>query len=276
MGKKLQMIQIAFAYMGKPVVFNRIMGRYPDMQMLLEYAKSNTTQALTGGDGVIKTNKTIVLESPDTIRLEFVRTRQITAADFELIQHLSRVIRTECDYTYICGSLGVPLEYGPLAIPKYGMWMVQMEVTLMKFFARYTSYLFKMANVRTALNACRYLTYCDETLVSLGHRILAIHNYASVHNLPNRESSADTSFSLERRGNGSPRPSRDIQDSAEDCVEANTEQTQGAAVGNIENNSDRNSPPCKLDSERENPENLRPVFGYEDISDQIELTNENI
>ena len=40
-GKKLQMIQVAFAYMGKPAVFNQIMGRYPDMQMLFEYAKSN-------------------------------------------------------------------------------------------------------------------------------------------------------------------------------------------------------------------------------------------
>ena len=65
--------------------------------MLLEYAKSNMTPALTGRDGVIKTNKTIVLESPDTIRLEFVRTGQITAADFELIQCLSMVISTEHD-----------------------------------------------------------------------------------------------------------------------------------------------------------------------------------
>ena len=158
------------------------------------------------------------------------------------------VIRTERDYTNICDSLGVPLEYGPLAVPKYGMWMVQMEATLMKFFARYTSYLFKMVNVRTAFNACGYLTFCAETLVSLGHRIWAIHDYASVHNLPNRESSADSSFSAERNGNGSPRSSRDIKDSAEDCVEENTEQ-QGAAAGNIENNSDRNSPPCELDSE---------------------------
>ena len=186
------------------------MGRYPDMQMLLEYAKSNTTPILTGGDGVIKTNKTIVLGNPDTLGHEFVRTGQITAADFDLIQCLSMVIRTEHDYANICDSLGVPLEYGPLVIPKYGTWMAQMEATLMKFFSRYMSYLFKMANVRTAFNACRYLTYCDETLVSLGHRILAIHNYASVHNPPNKESSVDSSFSIKRRGNHSPRHSRDI------------------------------------------------------------------
>ena len=85
-----------------------------------------------------------------------------------------------------------------------------------------------------------------------------------------------TLLSVQReRGMVPPRSSRDIQDSAKDCVKVNTEQ-QGAAVGNIENNPHRNSPPCQLDSERENPENLRPVFEYEDISDQIELTNQNI
>ena len=65
----------------------------------------------------------------------------------------------------ICDSMRVPLEYGPLAIPKYGTWMSQTVVTLMKFFSWYTSYLFKMAKVRTAFNACGYLTFCDETLV---------------------------------------------------------------------------------------------------------------
>ena len=185
------------------------------------------------------------------------------------------VIRTEHDYTNICDSLGVHLEYGPLAIPKYGTWMAQMEATLIKFFAMHTSYFFKMANVRTAFNACRCLTYCDELLVSLGHRIWAIQDYASMHNPPNRDSSAASSFSAERKGNDSPISSRDTQDSAENCVDVDTEH-QGAAVGNIENNSHRNSPPCKLDSERENPDNLRTVFEYEDISNQIELTNENI
>ena len=52
-GKKLQMIQAVFAYMVKLAVFNQIMGRYPDLQMLLEYAKSNTSPALTGGDGAL-------------------------------------------------------------------------------------------------------------------------------------------------------------------------------------------------------------------------------
>ena len=158
------------------------------------------------------------------------------------------------------------------------MCMSQTEVTLMKFFARYTNYLFKMANVRTAFNACGYLTYCDETLVSLGHWISVIHDFASVHNPPHEESSADSSFSLGKRGNGSPRPSRDTQDSAEDCVEENKEHTQGAAVRNVENNfdRDRNSPPSEPESAAKKPQNWKPVFEYEDVSDQIELTNEDI
>ena len=174
-GKKLQMIQTAFVYMGKPAVFNRVLGKYPDMQILIEYARSNTMPALTGGDGIIKTNKTYVLESADTIGLEYVRNGQITTADHDLIKCLSMVIRTEHDYMDICDSLGVPLEYGPLAIPKYGTWMSQTEATLIKFFSHYTSYLFKMAKVRTTFNACGYLMFCNETLVSLGHRISDIN-----------------------------------------------------------------------------------------------------
>ena len=83
------------------------------------------------------------------------------------------VIRMECDYMSICDSLGVPLEYGPQATPRYGMWMLQVEATLMKFYSRYTSYLFKMAKVRTAFNACGYLTFCDETVGVIGTQNLS-------------------------------------------------------------------------------------------------------
>ena len=40
-GKKLRILQTAFVYMGKPAVFNRILDKYPDMQILLEYASLN-------------------------------------------------------------------------------------------------------------------------------------------------------------------------------------------------------------------------------------------
>ena len=132
------------------------------------------------------------MESADIIGLEYVRTGQITTADYDLIKRLLMVIRTECDYMDLCDSLGVPLEYGPLAIPKYRTWMLQTEVTMIKFFSWYTSYLFKMAKFMTAFNACGYLTFCNETLVSLGHRISVINDYAGVHNPPNENSSADS------------------------------------------------------------------------------------
>ena len=60
-----------------------------------------------------------------------------------------------------------------------------------------------MAKVRTAFDACRYLTFCNETLVSLGHRISAINDYAGVHNPPNENSSADSFSNLGKKGNAS-------------------------------------------------------------------------
>ena len=134
-GKKLQMIQAAFIYMGKLAVFNRILNRCPDLQMLLKYAMSNMIPALTGGDGIIKMNKTYVLEDADALGLESVRTGKITTAHHDLIKTLLVVVRTECDYMAICDSLDVPLEYGPLAVPKYRTWMLQTETTLIKFFS---------------------------------------------------------------------------------------------------------------------------------------------
>ena len=199
-GKKLQLIQVAFEYMGKLAMFNKILGKYPDLDMLFEYAKSNTTPALTGGDGVIWLNKTCVLDNADMIGLEFIRTGQITSAEYEVICRLSMVIRSEADYMSICDSLGAPLEYGPQTTPRYGTWMLQMEATLMKFYSKYTSLLYKMAHVRTAFNACDYLMFWDETLVSMGHRISVINDYAGVHNPPNARSSADSSLDLGKKG----------------------------------------------------------------------------
>ena len=54
-GKILHMIQVTFAYMGKPAVFNRILNKCPDLEMLLNYARSNVMMpALTGGDVLSK------------------------------------------------------------------------------------------------------------------------------------------------------------------------------------------------------------------------------
>ena len=53
-----------------------------------------------------------------------------------------------------------------------------------------------MARLRTAFNACGFLMYCDETLVSLGHRISAINDYARVNDPPNECPSADSCSNL--------------------------------------------------------------------------------
>ena len=88
-----------------------------------------------------------------------------------------------------------------------------------------TSVLFKVAHATTAFNACSCLMFCDETLVSLGHKILVINEYASVHNPPKKRSSSDSLMSELKSGKigrGSPKTSRKKQkDSAEDSNTTN-------------------------------------------------------
>ena len=55
--KKIHMIQAAFGYIGKPAIFNGILYTCPDLEILLEYATSDTMPALTGGDGKTHTHK---------------------------------------------------------------------------------------------------------------------------------------------------------------------------------------------------------------------------
>ena len=125
-----------------------------------------------------------------------------------------------------------------------------------------------MAKVRTTFYVCGYLTYCDETLVSLGHRISAINDYATVHNPPNENSSADSCFNL---GNDSPRTLRDMRDSAEDSDDER-EQPQNA-VASTSNENNNTSPPRESET---SAQNLTPVIEYEDMRDQIELTKQDI
>ena len=150
------------------------------LEMLLEHATSDTMPALTGGDGKTTTQKTHVLDSDETLAHEKIKTGKITAVQHDLIQTLSAMIRSQGDYETICDSLGVPPEYGPMAKSRYETWMLQ---TGGNFIGK--SYLFRMARLRTTFNACRLLMHCDETLVSLGHRISAINDYTRVNDPPN-------------------------------------------------------------------------------------------
>ena len=176
------------------------------------------------------------------------------------------MIHSQGDYENICDSLGVPPEYGLMAKPRYETWMSQTEATLIKFYVQSKSYLFRVARLRMAFNACGFLMYCDETLVSLGHRISAINDYARVNDPPNECPSADSCSNL---GDDSPKMIRDMRDSAED---SDDETRQPHAVVSTSNTNNEIPP---LESET-GTENLTPVIEYEDTHNQIELTDQNI
>ena len=175
------------------------------------------------------------------------------------------MIRTQDHYEEICDSLGVPPEYGPLATPRYETWMLQTEASLIKFYIRTKSYLFRMARLRTAFNDCGFLMYCDEVLVTLGHRISAINDYTSVNDLPNECPSAD---SCSGSGNDSPRTIRDTRDSAEDSDDEPRQPPNAVVSTSKENNK---TPP--RDSDTGSPTG---VIEYEDTRNDIELTEENV
>ena len=132
-----------------------------------------------------------------------------------------------------------------------------------------------MARLSTAFNACGFLMYCDETLVSLGHRISAINDYARVNDPPNECTSADSCSNL---GDDSPRTIRDVRDSAEDSDDE-TGQPQGPVVStsnaNTSNASNAHNKSPSHESET-GTQNLTPVIEYEDMRNQIELTDQDI
>ena len=168
-GKKILYIQAAFVAEGKPAVFDRIILKYPDLKMLLEYARSDVVPAIPSGNGATSPNVRPSYDNSTLPSHGYVETGQVSAEEYDVICLLSAVIWNEPDYVSICDSLGVPLEYGPHGKPKYSTWMLQTEATLMRFYAESKGFLFKMAHVRTAFNACSYLMFCDETLVSMGY-----------------------------------------------------------------------------------------------------------
>ena len=117
LGKKIQMIQATFGYIGKPTIFNRILFTCPDLEILLDHAILDTMPPLIGGDGKTGASKTHVLESVVPLAHERIKTGKITAVQHDLIHLLSEMISTQDHYETICDSLGVPPEYGPMAKP---------------------------------------------------------------------------------------------------------------------------------------------------------------
>ena len=238
----------------------------PDLEMLLDHATLDTLPTVTGGDGKTNTQKTHVLESVETLASEKIKTGKITAIQHDIIHLLSEMIHSQDPYETICDSLGVPPEYGPMAKPRYETWMLQTEATLIKFYICAKSYLFRMARLRMAFNACGFLTYCNEVLVLLGHRISAINDYTRVNDPPNECPSADSCSGL---GNDSPKTIRNTKDSAEDSDDETRQSPNGVASTSKEN---KNKTPLK-DLDMGSP---IPVIEYEDMCNDIELTEENL
>ena len=165
-----------------------------------------------GEDGKTGTTKAHPLESVEALAQEKLKAGKITAVQHDLIHLLSEMICTQDHYKTFCESLDMPPEYGPMAKPQYETWMLQTQATLIKFYVHTKSYLFRMARIRMAFNACSFLTYCDEVLVTLGHRISDINDFARVNDPPNKCPSADSCSGL---GNDSSRTIRDTRESAE-------------------------------------------------------------
>ena len=147
------------------------------------------------------------------------------------------------------------------------MWMLQTEATLLQFYVRTKSYLFRMARIRTAFIACGFLTYCDEVLVTLGHRLSAINDYTRVNDPPSECPSADSCSGL---GNDSPRTIRDTRDSAEDSDDE-TRQPPNAVASTSTSKEINKTPPRNSDTG-----SPTAVFEYEDTHNDIELSEENV
>ena len=188
------------------------------------------------------------LESVEALAHEKIKTGKITAVQHDLIHLLSKMISSQDHYETICDSLGVPPEYGPMAKPRYETWMLQTEATLIKFYICAKSYLFRMARIRMAFNACGFLMYCDEVLVTLGHRISAINDYTRVNDPPSECPSADSCSGL---GNDSPRTIRDMRDSAEDSDDETRQPPNAVASTSKEIN--KTPPPRDSDMRFTNP-----------------------
>ena len=117
-----------------------------------------------------------------------------------------------------------------------------------------------------AFNVCGFLLYCDEILVTLGHRISAINDYARVNDPPNECPSADSCLGS---GNDSPRTVLDMRDSAEDSDDELRQPQPNAVVSTSKENS--KTPPRDLDTG-----SPTTVIEYGDTWNDIELTEENV
>ena len=137
------------------------------------------------------------------------------------------------------------------------------------------TYLFRMARVRTAFNACGFLTYCDEVLVTLGHRISAINDFARVNSPPPNECPSAESCSGSGDNSDSPRKRRDSRNSAEISDDEQRQPPNIVASTSKENDCTPQTPP-NSSNKTSNTNSPTAVFELEDTQNDIELSDENV
>ena len=132
-----------------------------------------------------------------------------------------------------------------------------------------------MARIRTAFNACGFLTYCDEVLVTLGHRISAINDFARVTDPPNECPSAD-SCSGSGDDSDAPRTIRGTRDSA-DGSDNETRQPPNAVASTSKSKEKDKTPPSPQRKRSSKTGSPTAVFEYEDIEhSDIELSEDDV
>ena len=124
-GKKILYIRAAFVAEGKTAVFGRIILKYPDLKMLLEYARSDVVPVIPSGNGATNPNVRPHYYNSTLPSHGYVETGQVSAEQYYVICLLSTVIWNEPDHVSICNSLEVPLEYGAHGKLKCITWMLQ-------------------------------------------------------------------------------------------------------------------------------------------------------
>ena len=132
-----------------------------------------------------------------------------------------------------------------------------------------------MARVRTAFNACGFLTYCDEVLVTLGHRISAINDFARVNDPPQNECPSADSCSGSGDDLDSPRKRRDSKKSAEISDDEQRQPPNVVASTSKENDHTPQNPPSSR-NKMSNTNSPTAVFEFEDTQNDIELSDENV
>ena len=115
--KKIQLIQVAFRYIGKPAIFNRIIYTCPDVEMLLDHAIQDKMPPLFDADSRTGMPKPYALDSVETLARKKIKMGKMTEVQHGLIHLLSEMITSQDHYETLCESLEMPAEYGPMAKP---------------------------------------------------------------------------------------------------------------------------------------------------------------